>query len=493
MRHADYLRQRYRAVLGYTGLIYLIIGLLILLPVATVAVYPAEAGLAWGFIWPGLALGGGGLWLWRRLAPPEGDSLTWQEGAVIVVLSWLAAVLAGAIPFMALSGLNFTQAVFESTSGWTTTGLSVIDVGRAPHVVLFYRSLTQLAGGAGLAIIMLSALVGPAGPGLSAAEGRSEQLVPHVRQSAKLVLAIYAGYLVVGVAGLRLAGMTWFDAVNHAFAALSTGGFSTRPESIGYWDSPLVEGVIIFLMLLGSLNFLTSYTLLRGKWRAVVRNGEVRLQGFLILLGALVLLLGVTLAHYPSLAKSVRVAIFETVTASSTAGFSTVGYLGWSELGWLVLIVLMLIGGGAGSTAGGLKQYRLYVLYRGLRWEVRRMFLPRTVITEPDVWQGEQRQFLNDTHFRQIGLFVFVELAVFLLGSAVIAAHGYSLRESFFEFASAVGTVGLSVGVTAADAPPGLLWTEIAGMLLGRLEVFTIVVGLLKLAADARAILWPGR
>jgi len=346
-----------------------------------------------------------------------------------------------------------------------------------------------LAGGAGLAIIMLSALAGPVGPGLSSAEGRGEQLLPHVQRSVKLVLTLYLGYVVIGWLALWLAGMGWFDALNHAFAALSTGGFSTRTESIGYWDSPLIEAVTIPLMLAGTLNFLTAYTLLQGKFKAVWRNGELRLSAALIVICVVVVLLGVTMGLYPSLQKAGRVAIFETVTALSTTGFSTVGYGNWNALGWLVLVGLMLVGGGTGSTAGGIKQYRIYALYRGLVWEIKGMLLPHHAVTEPDIWQGEQRQFLSDGRLRQMGLFVFLYLLTFWVGSAIIAAHGYSLPESLFEFGSALGTVGLSVGVTTAEAPPGVLWTEIVGMVLGRLEFFTIFIGLTRIVTDTPVML----
>jgi len=488
-RHSDFLRQRYKAILSYTGLISLISGALILAPLLLLIIYPAEASLAWGFLSPGLSLALLGLVLWQALKPKTAISLTFQEGAVIVVLAWLLAILFGAGPFMAVAGLNLTQAIFESTSGWTTTGLSVIDVSRASPLVLFYRSLMQLSGGAGLAIITLSALAGPTGPGLSSAEGRGEQLLPHVRRSAKLVLTIYSGYVVIGCLALYLAGMGWFDAVNHAFAALSTGGFSTRPESIGYWDNPLIEAVVIVLMLLGTLNFLTAYTLLQGNFKAVRRNGELRLSAVLIVFWTAFLFTGVTMGLYSGLEKSIRVALFETITALSTTGFSTVSYGPWNQFGWLALIVLMLVGGGTGSTAGAIKQYRIYALYRGLLWEFRRMILPYHAVTAPDVWQGEQRQFLTDKHLRQLGLFVFLYLIIFFLGSGVIALHGYPLQDSLFEFASAMGTVGLSVGVTAADAPLGVLWVEIIGMFLGRLEFFTIVIGLVKLAGDVAPVI----
>ncbi len=488
MRYPEFLRQRYRTILGYTGLLSLIIGLLILTPLTLLPFFPQERSLAWVFLWPGLALGLPGFILWHWLTPRSAGSLTKPEGAVIVVLAWLLAVLVGAGPFLLMGELNFTQAVFESTSGWTTAGLSVVEVSTAPALILFYRSVLQLAGGAGLAIIMLSALAGPAGPGLTTAEGRAEQLLPNVRRSAKLVLSMYLGYNIVGALALWLAGMSWFDAINHAFTALSTGGFSTRPESIGYWDSPLIEAVIISLMLLGMLNFVTAYTLLQRNFKAVAKNGEVRLSVLLIGLGIIILLFGVTMGLYPTWQKAARVAVFETVTGLSTTGFSTVDYREWNSLGWLVHIVLMLIGGAAGSTAGGIKQYRVYVLYRGLIWEFRRMFLPVGVVTAPDVWQGDQRQFLSDHHLRQAGMFILLYLTIFVLGSGVLIAYGYSIRDSFFEFASALGTVGVSVGVTAPDAPAGVLWLETLAMFLGRLEFFTIVIGLGKLLADGPAL-----
>ena len=488
-RYKSFLRQRYRAIFGYTGLICLISGLVIISPLLALVAYPEELPFAWGFLVPGAILGIVGLGLWRSLTPKKATSLTLQEGSIIVMLAWLVAILVGTVPFMTIQGLNFTQAMFESTSGWTTTGLSVVDVTKASRLILLYRSIIELFGGAGLAIITLSAIAGPAGSGLTSAEGRSEQLVPNVRRSAKLVLAIYTGYNIVGTIALKLAGMNWFDAVNHAFAALSTGGFSTRAESIAYWDNPVLEIVTIFLMFAGGLNFVTAYLLLKGKFKSVVRNGEIRFQTLMVPLCSLVILFGVAIRFYPQLGKAIRVSIFETVTCFSTTGFSTVGYTQWSSIGWLMLILMMLVGGGAGSTSGGIKQLRVYILYRSLRWEIRRMLMPARSVTEPSIWQGERRHFLQDNQIRQIGIFVFLYLILFCIGSAIVAAHGYSLQESLFEYASTMGTVGISVGVTSADAAPTLLWTQILGMFLGRLEFFTVFVGVVRLLRDTRPIL----
>lgn len=487
-RYKSFLRQRYRAIFGYTGLVCMISGLGILSPLIALIAYPEELSLIWGFLIPGIILCALGFVLWRFLAPKKATSLTLQEGAVIVVLSWLVAIVVGTIPLMMVQNLNFTQAMFESTSGWTTTGLSVVDVTKASRLILLYRSTIELFGGAGLAIITLSAIAGPSGSGLASAEGRTEQLVPNVQRSAKLVLGIYLGYIIVGTIALDLAGMSFFDAINHSFAAVSTGGFSTRPESIGYWDNTAVEVVTNVLMIVGAFNFVTSYMLVTGKFKSMMRNGEIRLQSLLYVLCSIILLFGVVLPLYPNLGKAIRVSIFETITALSTTGFSTVGYTDWNGLGWLILILLMLIGGGSGSTAGGIKQMRVYILYRALTWEVRRMLMPAGAVNEAHVWQGDQRQFLQNDQVKQISIFVFLYLMIFGIGSAIIAAHGYTLQESLFEYASAMGTVGLSVGVTAADAAPGLLWAETVGMFLGRLEFFTVFVGVVRLLRDTRPI-----
>jgi trk system potassium uptake protein TrkH len=443
------------------------------------------------FLLPAAGMGGLGLLLRRRHPPATEAAISIQEGGVIVLLSWVLVCLFSAVPFLVTPGMSFTQAVFESVSGWTTTGLSVADVTTAGDAVLLWRSTMQLAGGAGLAIIMLSAIAGPTGPALSVAEGR-EQLVPQVRRSAKLVLAIYASYVVAGWIALDLAGMSTFDAINHSFAALSTGGFSTRPASIGHWDSVAVEAVILPLMILGNLSFVTAWLLLRGKWRAAGRNGEVRLMAVLLLVCTLLLFLLTARELYSPLGKCARVAVFETVTALTTTGFSTVGYGDWNAFGFVVLIVLMIVGGGTCSTAGGVKQFRIHLLWKSVWWDVRRSLLPRTAVTSLPIWEGERKGFLDADRLRRAGSFLFLYCLALAVGTGVLAAHGYGLRESAFEFASALGTVGLSVGITSPSAPPGDLWTEILGMLLGRLEFLVIFAGAAKLTRDLPRVIGRG-
>jgi trk system potassium uptake protein TrkH len=369
----------------------------------------------------------------------------------------------------------------------------VLDVSAAPRLILLFRSILQYTGGAGFAVIMLSAMAGPTGTGIGAAEGRPSGLAPNVRRSAELVLKLYSGYALCGILALHLAGMGWFDAINHALTAVSTGGFSTRPESIGYWNSPLVEAVTIVLMLLGGTNFLTAYMLLTGHFAYVRRNGELHLLLLLVVVGVPLILLTAAGHLYPSWPPALRTAVFETVSALSTTGFSTTGYGGWKAGGLLLLTFLMVVGGGTGSTAGGIKLHRVYLMIRGLVWEFRRQILPEKAVSAPYLWQGAERRFITDAELRHTGLFLFLYLCCWAAGSLVVCSSGYPVADGLFEFASAVGTVGLSVGVTGAGTPPAVLWTQIVGMLLGRLEFFTVILGVIKLVRDGRVMLQPDR
>lgn len=488
MRYSATLHARYHAIIAYTGLMFVVCGCLMLSPLLILFAWPEEIPMAWAFAAPACVLIGMGLIMRYRFKPASHVVLSVQEGGIIVLFSWIAACLFAAFPFVALIGFNFTQAVFESVSGWSTTGLSLVDVLAAPHLILIWRSITQYAGGAGLAIIMLSAIAGPTGSGLTLAEGRTDQLVPNVRESAKRVMFLYVGYATYGIIAYVLAGMTPFEAVNHSFTAVATGGFSTRPESIGYWDSALIETITITLMILGNLNFLTAYLILKGKLGVVFRNGEIRVLFVAVCSGAVIIWIFGVLDLYPTWSKAWRVSIFECVSAISGCGFTATTYTNWRGISYMILTILMIIGGATCSTSGGLKQYRVYLLYKTIIWEIKQALLPRSAVIENFVWQGESKDYIKDKRIVQATAYVYLYILSFLIGSAILASYGFSMTDAMFEFSSAQGTVGLSVGITKLTSPPFLLWTEIIGMFLGRLEFFIVFVGIFKIARDALSL-----
>lgn len=481
MRGREHLLLRLRSILSCVSLLMVPAGAVMALPALAGLVRAEEGRLAVWFLLPGLSVTLAGVVGWRRLRPAGELTLSMSEGMTVVALAWFLMCTVGAVPLAGAAGLNLTQAVFESVSAWTTTGLSVVNVEAAAWSVLIYRSLLQLAGGAGFVIVALSALVGPAGTGLPSAEGRQDQLVPNAQRSARLVARMYGGLALVGWVLLWLAGMDGFAAFNHSCTAVSTGGFSTSAASVGAWDSPIVEGVCLVLMVLGNTSFVTSWALLTGRLRQVLRATEIRL--FLLLTpAAAVVLLSSTLERSSSWSKAVRVAVFEAVSALTTTGFSTTSYSGWPSAAILLLIVLMMVGGGAGSTAGGLKQLRVAVLLTAARDEVRRRLLPTGTVVQSHVEQGGRRSVVDGEVVRSTAGFAVLYGVTFLAGMLALCAYHLPLDEAAFEMASALSTVGLSVGVTSPTCPDGVLWTLTVAMFVGRLELVAVLVGLASCA-----------
>lgn len=489
MLYARQLKERYQLVIGYVGIMIIGVGLALLMPLLIIPIYKNEMNEILYFIIPSVLAITTGFLMRSRMKYGEDATLTLQEGGIIVVLGWMLTVVFSALPFIISGKLNFTQAIFESVSGWTTTGLSVVDVAKIPHVFLLWRSIMQFFGGAGLAVVMLSAIIGPHGLGLYNAEGRSDKLLPNVRKSTKLIMVIYSGYVIAGTILYILAGMSWFDSINHAIAAVSTGGFSTKTNSIGHYNSLSIELITIILMLLGTTNFAAHYVLLKGEIKKFFRIGEIRFMFFL-----LAILIPVTsylslIKLYGTVGKSIRIGAFELISALTTTGFSTVGYLDWDNFSVFIMIILMVIGGGAGSTAGGLKQYRVYVMLKSLIWDIKGYLLPKNVVRQNYVNRPEGKYYVSKEHILEISNFTTLYMITYAIGVGILLLHGYTLRDSMFEFASSLGTVGLSVGITSPDAPALVLWTETIGMILGRLEFIVIFFASMKIIKDIRLIL----
>lgn len=486
-RLKTFLKNKYSRIFYYIGDLLILLGYLFLFPILLLLFYPEELNCIHFFLWPGIIINAIGYNLKKSFSDIDLMALTQPESEIIVFFSWVLVIVLSAFPIAQIANLNFSQAIFESVSGWTTTGLSVVNVESAPNILLFWRSLIQLVGGAGLAIILVSSITGVQATGISISEGRGDQLVPHVKKSAELVVSIYASYTIIGIIAYKLAGMGLFDAINHTFAAVSTGGFSTRAASIGYWNSPVIEAITIPLMFFGSLSFLSAWLLIKGNFRAFLANGELKLFAFLSSLSSMLLFLFTCWNLYPGLGKSIRVAVFEAVSALTTTGFSTVSYNNWNSSGIFVMIILMLIGGGTCSTAGGIKQIRIWLMFQLIKCEIKRLFHPPKTIVEMEIQSGSSKSFFSDAMSRRLGVFFGLYLFCYFIGVLILTLQGASTSDAMFEFASSLGTVGLSIGLTSPDMPLLTLWSQTIAMFLGRLEFFVVIVSIFRIFDDCKA------
>ena len=274
----------------------------------------------------------------------------------------------------------------------------------------------QFVGGAGLVVIMLSAIVGSLGPGVYEAEARSDHLVPHVMHTARMIIKIYLGYYVIGVILYRLVGMDLFDSLSQAMSALATGGFSTHSANIAYWHSLPVEVVTIVLMLLGTTNFATHHVLLSSRGKKGFRDTELKLMSWLIIVITPLIAFSLFRTGLGNLGDSFRKGLFQVVSALTGTGYSTTNLNSWSDFPIFLLIILMIVEGGTGSTAGGIKLYRAAIIIKSIWWWIKKQFYPSSAVIQRAIWRRGERLEVQDKHIQAVAVFIGLYLLTYLVG-----------------------------------------------------------------------------
>lgn len=412
--------------------------------------------------------------------------LSVREGYAVVSLSWIAIGTAGAIPYL-LSGTlgSPVHALFESFSGFTTTGATVFgDIESLPHGILFWRSLTQWLGGMGIILLGVAVLpfLGVGGMQLFRAEvpgPTPERLQPRIAQTAKLLWYVYAGLTLAQVLLFLAGGMGGFDAVTHAFTTLSTGGFSPRNASMAAFDSAYIQYVTIFFMYLAGVNFVLHYRALTGGPRRYLGDAEWRFYSLVLLGAAAVIMLSVLLSGaYAELGveRAFRDALFQAVAIGTTTGYVNFDYELWPLAPQFLLLLLMFMGGMAGSTGGGMKVMRVYVLFRHGLTELKKSAHPRAVLLT-----RVGRKALKEEDLLNILAFILLFLALFAFGTFALTVMGHDLVTAIGASAASIGNIGPGLGeVGAVDnygwMGPGSHLLLIFLMVVGRLEIFTVLL-----------------
>ncbi len=428
----------------------------------------------------GIILGGTAILALR----PDRHEITRKEGVLFVVLAWLAAVVIGALPYWYSPYFgSFTDAFFESMSGYTTTGATILpDVEGLPQSLLFWRALTQWLGGMGIIVlgIAILPLLGAGGTALYRAEfsgARSEKLKPRIAETAIALWKIYVTFTLLEYIALRFAGMSAFDSICHSFATMATGGFSTRAASIEAFSSPLIEYIIIIFMLIAGLNFTLHYRFLVKREAKVFFRDSESTAYFII---ALVATAGITIALLFGMdyfwADSFRLAAFQVVSIMTTTGFSSADFELWAPFAQFVLLALMFVGGCTGSTAGGMKVSRIMLLRQVVTREFRRITERRGVFS---VWK-DGRAIPESTISSLLNL-VYLAFIINFAGCLVLTAPGVDILTSVTAVSASMFNIGPGFGDVGATDHYGHLpgiakWALSFCMLAGRLEFYTALV-----------------
>jgi trk system potassium uptake protein TrkH len=463
----------------------IIVGIIMLLPIIAL---PFDLS-AWDiylthFFAPGMVLIVFGILMNRVFRFYDKSKLARNQDAVLVVSTWVVSILFSTIPFL-LYGYSFTHAAFEVTSGYSTTGLTVVNVLEADKILLVYRSVLQLFGGVGFVLVLTSAISDKLGMRLYQAEGHNDQLVPNLLRSGKIIMRIYLAYIILGIILYVIFNMPLFDAINHSISAVATGGFSTRPESIGFYQSVAIENITMILMILGGTNFFVHLLLVRRQFKAVFSHIELKVFAFLAIIT--IGLSSIQVMHQLDIKfiESLRISSFQLISSITGTGYQTIpSFIGLPSLLFSFIIITMIFGGGMGSTAGGIKQYRIGLMAKSQYWQVKDMLSHKKTIRAKFINRVGNKIVIDKEDISQNYMFITTYFGVLLLGTIVIMAYGHSFEHALFEFASALGTVGLSVGIMNQTAPNLILWTGTFGMFLGRLEFYVIFIAISKVLLD---------
>lgn len=424
-----------------------------------------------------------GLPAWLILTKGTDRELKRREGYLVVTLGWVIMSFFGSLPYL-LSGAipNLTDAFFETMSGFTTTGASILtDIESMPKGILLWRSMTQWIGGMGIIVLAVAILpiLGIGGMQLFIAESPGispDKLKPRIKDTAKRLWIIYVGLTFLEAILLMFGGMGFFDAINHSLTTMATGGFSTKNDSIAHFDTAYIQYVITFFMFLAGTSFTLTYFMLKRNFQKVFSNEEfVTYLIFLIL--ATVLITGfVHTSSNQSFELSFRETLFQVVSMVTTTGFVSEDYTSWTPLITMVFFALLFIGGSAGSTAGGIKVVRHIILFKNSFLEMKRQLHPSAVVPV----RLNQTAINQDITFNVLA-FIIIYFLIFALGSIIMAWVGLDFESALGSVATSLGNVGPgigSVGPTSnfANVPDVGKWVLTLMMLLGRLELFTVLI-----------------
>jgi trk system potassium uptake protein TrkH len=413
--------------------------------------------------------------------------LSTHDGFAVVTLGWIAMAIFSALPFYFSGLLTYTNSFFEVMSGLTTTGASILGhpntliVEEMPHGLLFWRSFTQFIGGMGIIVFSIAILpmLGMGGVQLFRAEIAgpvANKLTPRVKQTAKLLWGIYVGFVLLETLILRIEGVSWFDSLCHAFATMATGGFSTKSASVAAYGS-IIQWTIIFFMFCAATNFSLHYFFIsKGKFN-YWKDREFKVYSSLTIISSIIFLLSIiSLDNYNLNTDSIRHSIFTSISLISTTGFVTEDFETWPALSKTIVFFLLFVGGSAGSTTGGMKIIRSILVFRYLNYEVRKLLHPKGVF---NITIGE-KNISDDIVRATLGFYLFY-IFIFIGTAIILSTTGLDMTSALTAAASAIGNIGPGLGSIGPTNNWGHLtdlakWLTSMCMLLGRLEIFTVVV-----------------
>jgi trk/ktr system potassium uptake protein len=454
-------------IANYIGKIMQGAGILILIPIIVALIYQEHVYFL-GFIIPSLISIGLGTLLGKF--KPKHRRVRLKHAMIVSSLTWLWVAFLGAIVMYICLDISFINAFFENMSAWTGSGFTLFEnVEILPKSILFLRSLEQWIGGLGIVVIMIGILIhsGTAASRLYKSEAREERIKPSVANTLKKILQIYILYTIIGIVLFILAGMPVFDAINNTFTAISTGGMSIKNANMGFYNNDIFYIISMFMMIIGAISFLSHYQAAKTRGKSIFKDIQFTSMIGLIIFSSIILLLATNLMPMD--------VVYHVISAITTTGASinnATNIAAWTTFMKTIILVLMFIGGAAGSTVGAVKIIRIIAFLRGIYKTIMNIISPEGRVVTIKISNKQ----LKEAQIREASSYISLYLFFIIIGWAVLVFYGFNGTNSLFDIVSAQGNVGLSTGIINGQMPFVAKIVTIFNMWIGRLEIIPVLV-----------------
>lgn len=468
-----------RTIGHFTGYICVIIGLFMFVPIISALIFNDSPHYLHSFITSSIISIVAGLILFSVFKRKDITQLSLKGSLIFVLSIWGITALICGLPYYISGDLGAIDAYFEGMSGITTTGFSMLAGTRYPYSIAIWEALTQWFGGLGIIVLLL--VVIPSSSSLKRlyfSEGKTEQMTPNLKHTTMIYIKLYLILTTIGICLYLLAGLEPFDALCYCFCGIATGGFSIYPNSVMYFNSPLIEAVTIIVMLMGSTNFIILYRIVKRDFNNVHKDAEIKAMATIIIFATLFISLSLYVnGNYNyDVITIFRHALFQVVSVLSSTGFTSTSINFWSPFCYHILILLMFIGGSVCSTSGGIKIYNVVILLKSIWWEVEEMLLPKNAIIVKKVYHDNKYRDISNSVIKSTLIYVVSYIFIFIISALIILIFCNDFQASYTLAAASLGNTGIDPGYLSIHSPIIVKLVMIIDFWVGRIGIWPLLL-----------------
>ncbi len=468
----------------YTGYVCLVISILMIPPIICGIIYNDPEHLVKSFILSAIITSISGIILVSLFRRKQLTNLSLKGSLIFVLGIWAIIAIYSGLPYVLSGQLNPFDAFFEAMSGITTTGFSLIPEKTHPYSIAMWKALTQWFGGLGIIVLLL--VIVPSSVSLKRlffAEGRTEQMTPNVKHTTMIFLKLYAILTVIGIVLYLILGLDLFEAICFTFTSVATGGYSIYSSDAHIFDSIAIQIVTMFLMLLGSTNFVIHYRILKGNTKDLLKDVELRAMFIIVTIATILIMLSLYTNGYYNhdVLQIFRHSIFQVISVMSSTGFVSQDIGAWPQFSFFLLILLTFVGGSICSTSGGIKLYNIVILFKSIWWEVEEMMLPKNTIKPKRINHDKKEREITDKTIKTVLIFIVSYILIYLLSTFVILFYCNDFATASTVAALSIGNTGITVDYISASMPIMVKIVLIIDFWVGRISVWPLFLGVLYL------------